>query len=201
MVAVAMNEAAIDTFQNAVNDTVTNIGTVFGYEFSLNTVRAIVLLFQIPVVAAASYLATAETNILNIFLFNNQLSTSMFLPLAAGMIPRLNRVISTFSVLMAILTSIISVFLLGIHMYGDFATGLQAFFWAASYVWQPFVLAPCVSVVALVFWSAVDLGVRKLMGWEMPNLPEDSLMEAKIREDDEKDVVITALNGDLKTIA
>ncbi|KAJ3067191.1 hypothetical protein HDU98_009606 [Podochytrium sp. JEL0797] len=185
MFAVAMNEAAIDTFQNAVTDTVTNIGTVFGFSFSLNVVRMIVLVMQVPIVIAASYLATAETNILNMFLLNNQLSTSMFLPLAAGMIPRLNRVISTFSVLMAIITSITSVLILGTTMYGDFLTGLQAFFWSSSYVWQPFVLAPCVSVAALAFWSAVDLSVRKMMGWEMPDLPAESLLEAKTRREEE----------------
>ncbi|KAJ3296828.1 hypothetical protein HDU79_005620 [Rhizoclosmatium sp. JEL0117] len=175
MFAVALNEASIDTFQNAMTDTITNLATVFNLDLSLTVVRVIVLVVQIPLVIIASYLATNGTSILNIFLFNNQLSTSLFVPIASGMVPRLNRVVSTFSVLMAIVTSIVSVMILGVAMYGDFSTGFLAFFWSASYNWQPFVLAPCVSFIALIFWSVVDLSVRKAMGWEMPNLPLESL--------------------------
>ncbi|KAJ3058514.1 hypothetical protein HDU99_006773 [Rhizoclosmatium hyalinum] len=181
MFAVAMNESAIDTSQNALTDIITNIASVFGFSLSLNVVRIIVLVVQAPIVVVASYLATSGTNILNIFLFNNQLSTSLFIPIASGLIPRLNRIVSTFSVLMAAATSIISVLILGVNMYGDFTSGFLAFFWSPVYVWQPFVLAPCVSFLALIFWSVVDLSVRKVMGWEMPNLPAESLAEAEER--------------------
>ncbi|KAJ3021304.1 UNVERIFIED_CONTAM: hypothetical protein HDU68_009694 [Siphonaria sp. JEL0065] len=181
MFAVAINESAVDTAMNAMTDVITNIATVFGIDLSLNIVRAIVLVVQIPIVIVASYLASNGTNILQIFLFNNQLSTSLFVPIAAGLIPSLNRVISTFSVVMAIVTSIASVLGLGVSMYGSLYDGFIAFFWSATYAWQPFVLAPCVALVALVFWCCIDLGVRKLMGWDMPNLPFDSLEAEKNR--------------------
>ncbi|KAJ3025304.1 UNVERIFIED_CONTAM: hypothetical protein HDU68_007270 [Siphonaria sp. JEL0065] len=117
MFAVAINESAVDTAMNAMTDVITNIATVFGINLSLNVVSAIVLIVQVPIVFVA-YLASSGTNILQIFLFNNQLSTSLFVPIAAGLIPSLNRVISTFSVLMAIATSISSVLILGTSMYG-----------------------------------------------------------------------------------
>ncbi|KAI9347677.1 hypothetical protein BDR26DRAFT_854550 [Obelidium mucronatum] len=181
MFAVAINESAVDTAMNAMTDVITNIATVFGQDLSVTVVRAIVLVVQIPIVVVASYLAANGTNILQIFLFNNQLSTSLFVPLAAGLIPSLNRVISTFSVLMAIVTSLVSVLILGNSMYGSVTDGFLAFYWSPTYAWQPFVLAPSAALAGLIFWTIVDLGVRKIMGWEMPNLPADSLLEAEQR--------------------
>ncbi|KAI8618404.1 hypothetical protein BC830DRAFT_1079256 [Chytriomyces sp. MP71] len=169
MFAVAMNEAAIDTTLNAVTDTITNIATVFNKQFPLWIVRCIVIAVQVPMVVAASYCAANNINILNIFLFGNQMASILFIPIAAGMIPQLHRVISTFSVLMACLCTLLSVLGFGISQHGTLYDGFVAYFWSAAYQWQPFVLAPSTSVLFLAFWTVLDVGVRKTMGWEMPD--------------------------------
>ncbi|TPX78661.1 hypothetical protein CcCBS67573_g00016 [Chytriomyces confervae] len=202
MFAVAMNEAAVDTIQNAVTDTITNVGSVFNKDVPLWAVRAIVVVVQVPLIVAAAYCAANNVNILNIFLFGNMMATIMFVPIASGLFESLHRVVSTFSVMMAILCTLISVLGLSVSKYGTLQDGFIAYFWSAYYQWEPFVMAPCVAVLYLAFWSCVDLGVRRLMKWEAPNLPLESRAKAEATHmvtSDGEGALAQVASGDFKT--
>ncbi|EGF81366.1 hypothetical protein BATDEDRAFT_34916 [Batrachochytrium dendrobatidis JAM81] len=166
LIAVIMNESAVDSFQNAITDAVVSVFGSFGVKFPTMGARLLVILFNVPIM----YIGTLGLSVLGVFLIGNMITTCMFFPLVAGLIPALNRIISSFSVCLACLFSFFSVMVYGKIMTGDISTGLLTYFYTVYDV-NAFLTASVSSIVWLVVFTGIDLAFRKLTGREMPNLP------------------------------
>ncbi|KAJ3060084.1 hypothetical protein HDU98_003906 [Podochytrium sp. JEL0797] len=167
--ATIMNEGAVDSMQNAITDalTTTCIG-LFQVEVKPIYVRVLVLVANIPIMAGASYLQSSGVSILNAFGTSNMLTTITFCPLAAGLIPQLNDYLTTYSALGACLCSFFSVMVYGYLSYGTVYLGMTAMWWSPNYDYLGFITAFVSSIVFLPVCIAVEMGVRKACGLDMP---------------------------------
>ncbi|KAI8928060.1 hypothetical protein BC831DRAFT_450236 [Entophlyctis helioformis] len=165
--AAAMNESAVDSLQNAVTDTFVSMGSSFGLTIPTYAARLTVLIVNIPifVVGLQGY------DIIRLFLIGNMVTTCCFLPFAAGLIPALNGIVSGTSAILACIFSFFSVAVLGVITTGDFATGLEAYFYSFVYDWRAFVTGSVSSVVGLILFSCIELAVRSVLGWGPPTPP------------------------------
>nr|KAJ3420857.1 hypothetical protein HK105_005122 [Polyrhizophydium stewartii] len=187
--AVIMNESAVDSFQNAITDTLVSAASIVGLSVPLWAARLIVVAVNVPVMIVG----TRGLNIIQLFLVSNMLTSCTFLPLAAGLIPALNNIISPISVILGCLFSFFSVMVYGAIQTGSVGAGLYQYFYV-SYDIYAFIIAPVSGIVGLALFAGIELAVRKIAGWPMPSLPDPPVIEqatAKI-EEIKRDMVASA---------
>ncbi|KAH9248114.1 hypothetical protein BASA83_003392 [Batrachochytrium salamandrivorans] len=175
--AVIMNESAVDSFQNAITDSVVSIFGSFGVKFPTIAARLLVILFNVPLM----YVGTLNLSVMGVFLLGNMLTSCTFLPLASGLIPALNRIVSQYSVILACLFAFFSVMVYGQITTGSVSEGL-ILYWTTMYDMNAFLVASISSAVWLAVFSGLEIGVRKVMGQEMPKAPIPAV--TKIATDD-----------------
>jgi hypothetical protein len=167
-----MNESAVDSFQNAITDTLATFAGFIGFDLPITMTRLICLIANIPLFIGASILAANGTSILQAFLLGNMITTITFPALAAGLIPALNHVISSWSVILSCVASFFTLMGFGAMTYGDVATGLSSLFWSSNYDYRAFLIAFFSTVGYLIVFSGVELIVRKVAGLPRPGLPK-----------------------------
>ncbi|KAJ3131709.1 hypothetical protein HK100_006077 [Physocladia obscura] len=163
--ASIMNESAIDSMQNAISDTVTStfIG-LFGIHIQPIYVRVVVLVANIPIMAGAAYLTTSNVSILNAYGITNMSTTMTFAPLAAGLIPQLNKYLTTFSAIGACFGSFIATTIYAYNAYGNLYDGMTALWWTSAYDYRGFITAFFSSIACIPLFIGIELLVRYFLG-------------------------------------
>ncbi|KAI9348515.1 hypothetical protein BDR26DRAFT_833871 [Obelidium mucronatum] len=160
-----MNESAVDTFQNAITDTLSTVAIgLFGFNIKPIHVRALVLVSNIPLIAIASYLISSQVSILNTFGVVNLLTTTTFAPLAAGLVPQLNSLLTAFSAIGACVCSFLATMLYATLEYGSVSKGLTCVWWTPVYDYKAFIVAFVASIVFIPVCIGVEVVGRKLLG-------------------------------------
>ena len=95
LIAVTMNESAIDSLQNAIADTVTSLGLSVGLKISLFWARIIVVLVNIPIIVVG----LQDYKIASLFLIPNMLTTFSTPLLVLGMLPQFDALLNGATVL------------------------------------------------------------------------------------------------------
>ncbi|KAH6560971.1 hypothetical protein BASA62_010134 [Batrachochytrium salamandrivorans] len=162
--AVIMNESAIDSFQNAITDSVVSIFGSFGVKFPTIAARLLVILFNVPLM----YVGTLNLSVIGVFLLGNMLTACTFLPLASGLIPALNRIVSQYSVILACLFAFLSVMVYGKMTTGSVSEGL-ILYWTTMYDMNAFLVSSISSVVWLAVFSSIETVVRRIYNWPIPH--------------------------------
>ncbi|KAH6564494.1 hypothetical protein BASA62_007868 [Batrachochytrium salamandrivorans] len=173
--AVIMNESAIDSFQNAITDSVVSILGSFGVKFPTIAARLLVILFNVPLM----YVGTLNLSVIGVFLLGNMLTACTFLPLASGLIPALNRIVSQYSVILACLFAFFSVMVYGKMTTGSVSEGL-ILYWTTTYDMNAFLVSSISSVVWLAVFSSIETVVRRIYNWPIPHPSESSKVSALI---------------------
>ncbi|KAH6560850.1 hypothetical protein BASA60_000210 [Batrachochytrium salamandrivorans] len=173
--AVIMNESAIDSFQNAITDSVVSIFGSFGVKFPTIAARLLVILFNVPLM----YVGTLNLSVIGVFLLGNMLTACTFLPLASGLIPALNRIVSQYSVILACLFAFFSVMVYGQITTGSVSEGL-ILYWTTMYDMNAFLVSSISSVVWLAVFSSIETVVRRIYNWPIPHPSESSKVSALI---------------------
>ena len=110
LIAITMNESAVDSLQNAVADTVTAVGLSFKYDIPLSWARVIVVIVNIPIIVVG----IQGYNIASIFLIANMMTTCSFFPMVFGMIPFFDDLISEYG---ALFSNVFSFFMVMVYGY------------------------------------------------------------------------------------
>ncbi|KAH6567934.1 hypothetical protein BASA62_005760 [Batrachochytrium salamandrivorans] len=137
--AVIMNESAIDSFQNAITDSVVSIFRIVWRQIPYDCCTVI----------------------------GNMLTSCTFLPLASGLIPALNRIVSQYSVILACLFAFFSVMVYGKMTTGSVSEGL-IMYWTTTYDMNAFLVASISSAVWLAVFSSIETVVRRIYNWPIP---------------------------------
>ncbi|KAJ3366531.1 hypothetical protein HDU91_001813 [Kappamyces sp. JEL0680] len=100
LIMSTMNEAAVDSFQIAIGDTLISLFESFGLQLPLWAVRALLALLNIPF----AIIGCLGFNVISLYLITNLMATCVVglvdvLPLSFGMIPQLDRVVTGAGVL------------------------------------------------------------------------------------------------------
>ncbi|KAJ3411664.1 hypothetical protein HDV05_001873 [Chytridiales sp. JEL 0842] len=169
--ACIMNESAVDSFQNAITDTLTTFGGFLGFQLPIYATRLTCLVANIPIVIGSSILASQGTSILQAFLLGNMITTITFPPLALGLVPAFNRILSGWSVIGACIGSFFCVLGYGISVYGDASLALSSLFWSSLYDWKAFLVAFGCSTGLVFLFGGLECTVRALLGMPMQDLP------------------------------
>ncbi|TPX69926.1 hypothetical protein SpCBS45565_g02087 [Spizellomyces sp. 'palustris'] len=163
LIAVTMNESAVDSFQNAITDTVVSLAMTLGLpRFPLWAARSSVVLINIPIVVVA----LQGYNINQLYLITNMVTSTSTLPLLLGLVRPLEGYVHGRSVLFGCIFSLFSVATYGSIKMGNFADGVREYFYLV-YDWPPFVIALVASLVGVALAVFVELAVRKVLGWPL----------------------------------
>ncbi len=158
LLAVILNEAAVDSFQNAILDTVISLFISFGFDVPLWMTRIVVVIINVPLMIVG----TQGYSIISLYLMTNILTTCCLIPLCIGLVQSLDEIVTQGTVIFGCFFSLSSVFVLGYVKYGNFQIGLKQFFFD-SYQWEPFVCALVCSTLGMVLYS-IPAFLRR--GWK-----------------------------------
>lgn len=154
LLAVTMNESAVDSLQNAI---VATLSSNFLVEKPVSYSRILVFLINIPI----TIIALQGYGLLDIFLISNILTTTSMLPLISGIF--LNHA-SQFTVLGSCFFSFFCTCLFGCLYIGDFQEGMRWTFSSTlnQYDYRIFLVALGASMVGLMIGSCtIDRNSRK----------------------------------------
>ncbi|KAH9275807.1 hypothetical protein BASA83_001609 [Batrachochytrium salamandrivorans] len=143
-----MNESAIDSFQNAITDSVVSISGSFGIKFPTIAARLLVILFNVPLMK--------HVDVMHIP------------PACVGSDPALNRIVSQYSVILACLFAFFSVMVYGKMTTGSVSEGL-IMYWTTTYDMNAFLVASISSAVWLAVFSSIETVVRRIYNWPIPH--------------------------------
>jgi Na+/proline symporter len=90
MLAATLNESAVDSFQNAILDTILSVFVSLGFKISLNTARVVVVLLNVPLMVVG----VQGFPIINLYLMTNLLTSASALPLCIGLFPYFDTYVS-----------------------------------------------------------------------------------------------------------
>ncbi|KAI8892135.1 hypothetical protein BC833DRAFT_612569 [Globomyces pollinis-pini] len=182
LICSTMNEAAVDSFQIALSDTVISLLECFDIHVTLRTTRFILIFINIP----CALIGCLQLKIIGLYLITNLLTTCLMVPLCIGMIPKLDRVVSGASALFGSLFALSCILIYsllnqlqiennGIFDFSQltfqtFLIGIVNTFYVV-YSWQPFLIAILGSVTGVFIWYGVELVYYWISGKErfIPN--------------------------------
>ncbi|KAF8065845.1 OCT4 [Scenedesmus sp. PABB004] len=160
LLAIVMNEGAVDSLQNGL---AASISSHYLKNRPLLWTRAAVVLLNVPLVI----IGTRGFAVLNLFLVGNLLTCCAILPLIAGLVPALNRVVSETGFVLGTLGGVLGVTASGIavnwapgDVAGSFATGANWAWYGNNYDWRAFVAALASSAAVTAAWSAGAAAAR-----------------------------------------
>ncbi|KAJ3320887.1 hypothetical protein HDV06_004783 [Boothiomyces sp. JEL0866] len=176
MLAVTMNESAIDSFQIAIGDTLVSLFESFGLKVSIFQVRLMLAALNIPFAIIGSY----NFSIVNLYLITNIMTTCVMLPLVFGLVPALDRYYTGASALFGSFFSLAWVMIYGVlnqvyqvnggvfNGWSDISTGLYNTFYLV-YDYPPFVIGLGASLVGMAIWTgAEEVYYRYILKTERP---------------------------------
>ncbi|KAI9011205.1 hypothetical protein BC832DRAFT_550007 [Gaertneriomyces semiglobifer] len=172
LMAVTLNQSAVDSFQNAITDSVVSLAISCGFpKFPLWGARVTVVLLNIPLMIVG----TQGYNIVQLYLITNMVTSTAVLPMLLGLSRRLEGYIQGHSCLFGCLFSLASVAVFGTLKTGSFTEGVRTYFYLV-YDWPPFVIALVASVVGVALASGTEFVIRKALGkptWVVRQVRDD----------------------------
>ena len=151
LLAVAMNESLVDSFQNALTDCFSSLAISVGIDISITAARIITILMNIPIVIIG--LQGYDVN--SLFLISCLLTTTSFLPVILGIFPILDKYIHQGTSVFSCIFSLTSIMIFGWSSTGSFLNGIYYCFWE-TYRWQVFLIAFISSAFGIVFFIFME---------------------------------------------
>ena len=157
VISTTMSESAIDSFQNAITDTIVSLVRSLGFDISVNIARILLVLFNVPFM----YVGTFKSSITSLYLITNMLTTCSMFPFFIGLVDALNDFISGSAALFGCLFSISSVIVYGYLMMGDVYLGLQQYFFN-FYDWGAILTGFLASIVGVFLFAAAEHAFKRI---------------------------------------
>lgn len=148
LLAATMNESAVDSFQNAILDTLISFLVSIGLHVNVNMTRSVVVFINIPIMI----IGMQGLPIINLYLLPNILTTCATVPLLSGLFPSLDTLVQGDSALFGSLFATASVCLVGKLKYGSWSEGMATFFYK-EYRWEAFVTGIISSAIGITLYS------------------------------------------------
>jgi len=163
LLAVTMNEAAVDSFQNALVDT---LSTLLGRTISADVCRVAVVVVNVPLII----ISLQGYAVINLFLVANIVTSTATLPMLLGLWEGGYHYIGGFGALFGCLFSLGSVIIYGVLIKDEPYVGLRYIFFEA-YNWPAFMIALVASLMGLGLWVIVSQLWIRVVG-----LPDDMIL-------------------------
>jgi hypothetical protein len=153
-----MNEAAVDSFQIAIGDTIESLFTLCGVHIPLWAIRLVLVVFNVPL----AYIGTLQLKVANLYLGTSLLTAALLLPLVVGLIPCFDKHVgelaatsgSVFGIFSVVVFAVINQIYdpsrpMGAFCRQDVTAGLISTFYN-NWDWRPFVVGPVSSMVGML---------------------------------------------------
>jgi hypothetical protein len=163
LLAATMNESAVDSFQNAILDTLISLFVSLGWNVPLNAARLAVVFINVPLMI----IGVQGYPIINLYLITNVFTTCSVLPLCVGLFDCFDEYVSGASALFACFFSICSVVVTGRFKYGDWYTGIMTYFYL-EYRWEVFIVGLVASVFGMVLFYFLEVLYYSISGTTRP---------------------------------
>lgn len=177
-IASVMNEAAVDSFQIAIGDTIISFFESFDIHLDLWSVRAILALMNIPFAIIGCF----GLPIINLYLITNLMTTCVMMPLLFGFVPALDNIVTGGAALFGSLFGLTALCFYavwnaavesGMPFTGDnvVASFRNGFYYTFYYTWDwpSFMVGLVGSVVGVGMWVAVREGYYRFSGKIKPS--------------------------------
>jgi hypothetical protein len=109
LIAITMNESAVDSLQNAISSTVASLVLSLGFSMSLTLTRIIVVLLNIPIML----IGLQGYQITSLFLISNMITTFSMPPLILGLFECFDGVLTGNTVLFSNIFSFFAILIYG----------------------------------------------------------------------------------------
>lgn len=152
MIAITLNESAVDSFQNSLTCTVVSLAMSTGFNVSITHARIASVFINVPLMIVG---CLPGLSITSLYLIMNILTTTSTLPIFMGLLPQFDNYIHGSSVLFGCSFSLASVIVYGYLSTGKFLYGIYRYFYEV-YAWEPFVIALVASVVGTFLWAFLE---------------------------------------------
>ena len=163
LLAVAMNESLVDSYQNALTDSAVSLALSCGIDIPLSWARVLTLLMNVPVVL----IGLQGYNVNSLFLVACLATTMSCLPIILGLVPVLDRYIHQSTALFGCLFSFFLVTVYGWIVKGSWTQGIRHCFWESWY-WQVFLLAFGGCFVGIFVFVGLEALWRRWTGIPFP---------------------------------
>ncbi|KAG0081408.1 hypothetical protein BGZ93_006462 [Podila epicladia] len=160
LATVTMNEGAVDSYQNAIVDT---LASRFFRGKNVWYPRVLVFAINIPIVVVA----LRGYNIIVLFLIGNLVCTICAIPVLLGLVDRLEGYYTGWSMVFGIITGFFSIVVFGFLKMGDLSAGMKYVF-IDSYDWPSFVLPLVFSLIGIFVGIGIEGAIRKACGMPFP---------------------------------
>ena len=158
LLAVAMNESLVDSYQNALTDCAASLALSCGLDISITSARIITFLMNLPVVL----IGLQGYNVNSLFLVACLATTTSCSPLILGLWPACDKYIRQGTALFGCVFSVLSIMLYGYIVKKSFIKGIYYCFWQ-SYQWPVFLIAVAGCLVGMLLY----VGCEMLYCWKM----------------------------------
>ncbi|KAI8899178.1 hypothetical protein BC833DRAFT_619653 [Globomyces pollinis-pini] len=105
LIATTMNEAAVDSYQIALSDTVGALFEGFGVELNVWLIRGILICLNVPIAIVGCF----GFSIINLYLITNLLTTCLLIPFCCGLIPSLDFIVTGGAALFSSLSGVFGI--------------------------------------------------------------------------------------------
>ena len=159
LIASVMNEAAVDSFQIAIGDTIIALFETFGFHLDLWAVRIILALLNVPFAIVGCF----GLPIINLYLITNLMTTCVMFPLLFGFIPAFDNLVTEGAALFGSLFGLFTLIVYAVwnqvvesgrpFVWSDVGDGLYYTFYVV-YDWPSFTVALSFSIAGVWIWVA-----------------------------------------------
>lgn len=182
LLAVAMNESLVDSYQNALTDCAVSLAMSCGLTISINVARFITVLMNVPVVLIG--LQGFKVN--SLFLVACLITTTSCLPIILGLFPALDNYVHQSTAIFGSFYSVLCIALFGYVQTGSFSDGIYYCFWEA-WRWPVFLIAFLGCALGIALFGAVETSVRWRLSipWPdfTPHVHQDQLAENHVDQE------------------
>ncbi|KAK5669425.1 hypothetical protein BDV3_003557 [Batrachochytrium dendrobatidis] len=180
MAGTALNASFVSAYQVGLVNTITSVVLVRGFCPSTHLARFILLAVNIPIIVAS----VALIDVAAWACCARLIATCFLAPTLMGMLESLDKIATGASAIFGVLSSLLCVFIYAwtkVTEKKELSSSAYDVFFHSKTVWQPHAIALIVSAVGMLLYALVDIGVRSMYGWTLPDAPkpEESPAEDK----------------------
>ena len=178
LLAVAMNESLVDSYQNALTDCTSSLALSCGLNISITTARVFTVIINLPI----AIIGLQGYDVNSIFLVACLATTTSCMPIILSIFSFWDTLINEFTAISSCLFSLASIICYGWIITGSFVDGLYHCFWEA-YRWQVFIIAIISSLLGMGFFILLEAIYHETTGtpWKSFN-PETKIAHGGIDE-------------------
>ncbi|KAH9265776.1 hypothetical protein BASA84_001426 [Batrachochytrium salamandrivorans] len=169
MASVGLNASVVSAYQSALTNTVMSAFLTRGFKPHAHFARFVLLVVNIPimVLAVTSFDAAVWVGAARL------VAACAAIPLCLGMLSLFDKVVTEAGCMFGSIAAVACVILYGwVTVASGFVAGVRAVFLEGHGGWIPFFIAVVISSSGTLLFAFVNIGIRSMYGWPLPEPPK-----------------------------